>query len=212
LGKRWEKITLPPVKVQRNEPTTPEGCNRTNGMDYPEFPPLNCNCHEDNIHQTILAEYDCMWPRKTYLELYFRVYHSISSRIIQKIARKGLKDANNDKYDEANIVEKITSYLPSGLPVDRNGMRKIANGLVEIRKKRRLDEEAQLQKEKELMEISRCLICRGIKTVLQSSEIEEEINKTKRPETTINEAMKTTKRAITEKRKGVISRMDVDEV
>jgi hypothetical protein len=162
------------VKVQWPEPTTPEGCNRINPLDYPEFSPLNRNCHEDNIHQTILAEYDCMWLRQTYLELYFRVYHSISNRIIQKIARKGLKDVNKDKYDKANIVEKITSYLPSGLPVDEDGMQKIANALVERRKTRRLDEEAQLQKEMELIESSRCLIYRRIKTVLQGSEIEEE--------------------------------------
>jgi hypothetical protein len=47
---------------------------------------------------------------------------------------------------------------------------------------------------------------------LQRSDIKKEKNKTTRPGTTINEAMKTTKRAKTEKRIGVISRMDVDEV
>jgi hypothetical protein len=73
-------------------------------------------------------------------------------------------------------------------------------------------QEAQLQKEKELMELSRCLICRGIETILQRSEIEEEKNKTKHRETTINKAMKTTKRAKTETRIGVISRKDVDEL
>jgi hypothetical protein len=138
------------VNRQWPEATTPKGCNTMNPRDYPEFPPLNRNCREDNIHQTIhqtiLAEYDSIWPRQTYLEWIIRVYHSISNRIIRKIARKGLRDMNNDKYNEANIVEKITSYLPSGLPVDRDGMRKIANKLVEGRKTRRPDEEAQLQK------------------------------------------------------------------
>jgi hypothetical protein len=154
LGKQRGKITVPPVKVQWSEPTTPEGYNRMNLLDYPEIPPLNRNCHEDNIYQTNLAEYYCMGPRQTYLELYFRVYHSISNRIIRKIARRGLRDVNNDKYEEANIVEKITSNLPSGLLVDGDGMRKIANELVERRKTRRLDEEAQLQKEMELLELS----------------------------------------------------------
>jgi hypothetical protein len=53
----------------------------------------------------------------------------------------------NKKYDEDNIVEKITSYLPSsGVPVDHGGMRKIADGLLEKRKNRRLEEEMKLEK------------------------------------------------------------------
>jgi hypothetical protein len=46
------------------------------------------------------------------------------------------------------------------------GMQKIAKGLLERRKKRRIEEEPQLQKEKELMELSQFLICRGIEMVL----------------------------------------------
>jgi hypothetical protein len=82
-----------------------------------------------------LAEYDYIWPWQKNLELYFRVYDSISNRIIQKITRKGLEDANNKPYDEENIVQTIRTYLPSGLPVDADGFLKMANILRETRKK-----------------------------------------------------------------------------
>ncbi len=90
---------------------------KINKQDYLTRPPMNRKCHEGNIHQTILAEYDTIGPDLNYLELYFRVYHSILNRTILKITRKGLEDAKNKKYDEKNIVQTITSYLPSVLPV-----------------------------------------------------------------------------------------------
>ncbi len=43
-------------------------------------------------------------------------------------------------------------------------------------KEKRLEEEAQLQKEKELMELSQCLICRGIELVLKTSELNDDKN------------------------------------
>jgi hypothetical protein len=147
--------------------TPADGMEIMDPQDYPEIPPLNRKCHEDNIHQTILAALYIMWVREEYLDLYFRVYQSISNRFIQKIARKGLKDANNNKYDEENIVQTSTSYLPSGLPVDRDGMQKLADGLVERRRRRRKEEEAH----NKAMELGQCLICRGIETVLQTSEM-----------------------------------------
>ena len=74
--------------------------------------------------------------------LSFRVYHLISNRIILKITRKGLEDVKNKKYDEKNIVQRITSYLQSGLPVDKIGFLKMAKTLRETRKKEYLEEEA----------------------------------------------------------------------
>jgi hypothetical protein len=62
--------------------------------------------------------------------------------IILKITRKGLEDAKNKKYDEKNIMQTITSYLPSGLPIDKNGFLKVAKTLRETRKKENLEEEA----------------------------------------------------------------------
>jgi hypothetical protein len=105
--------------------TPPEGVEIMDPRDYPEHTPLNRQCNEDNIHQTMVAEYDTMWARREYLKLHFRVYQSITKRIIGKIVRKGLEDANNEKYDEENIVETITSFLPSGVPVDSDGMQEI---------------------------------------------------------------------------------------
>jgi hypothetical protein len=147
---------------------------RINKQDYLTRPPLNRKCHQGNIHQTILAEYDTWRPYDTNLELYFRLYHSISNRIILKITRKGLEEAKNEKYDEKNIVQTITSYLPSGLPVDADGMSKMAKERLVRRAKKRWEEEAQLQKEKDLMELSRCLICRGIELVLKTSELKDD--------------------------------------
>jgi hypothetical protein len=49
---------------------------------------------------------------------------------------------NDEKYDKNNMVKTITSYLPSGLPLDSNGMQKIAAGLLSKRKKKRIEEEA----------------------------------------------------------------------
>jgi hypothetical protein len=131
-------------------------------QDCPKTPPLNRKCHKDNIHQTILAALDTMWAREEYLDLYFCVHQSILNRIIQKITRKGHKGANNDKYEKENILQTITNYLPSGLPVHRDGMHKLADGLVERRRRRRNEEEAH----NEAMELGPCLICRGIETVL----------------------------------------------
>jgi hypothetical protein len=75
----------------------------------------------------------------------------MSNWIIRKIARKGLKDVNNEKYKKKNMVDTITSYLPSSLPVDSV----------------RIEEEARLQKK---MDLIRCLICTGIEMILQTSE------------------------------------------
>ena len=93
----------------------------------------------------------------------------ISNRIILKITRKGLEDVKNKKYDEKNIVQTITSYLPSGLPVDKNGFLQMAKTLRERRKKEYLEEEAQ----KQFMYLSCCLICRGIELVLKTSELND---------------------------------------
>jgi hypothetical protein len=126
---------------------------RINPQDFPKQPPLNRRCDEGNIHQTILAEYDTIWPDEEHFKLYFRVYHSISNRIIRKITRKGFEDANNEAYDEENIAQTIASYLPSGLPVDKEGMKYMAEELLERRRKNRLEAEEQLQLEKNLMEL-----------------------------------------------------------
>ena len=171
-------------------------------QNYPDHPPLNRQCSEDNIQQTIVAEYDTMWARGDYLELYFRVYHSITKRIIQKIVRKGLVDANHEKYDDENIVDTLTSFLPSGLPVDTIGMQQIAKRLHERRKNKRISKEAKLQKEKERMELTRCLICRGIELLLQKIE-------STRPDTAINERRKTEHGKA---RRVLLSRVHRDEV
>jgi hypothetical protein len=142
----WE-MWQPPITIHRDGVVI-------NPKDYPTQPPLNRKCHEGNIHPTILVEYDTLWPDGDYLELYFRVYHSISNRILQKIIRKGLEEAKNKLYEEENIVQAIASYLPSGLPVDADGMKTMANELVDRRWKKRLEEEAELQKEKDVIELS----------------------------------------------------------
>ncbi len=49
----------------------------------------------------------------------------MSNWILQKITRKGLEDANNEPYNEENIVQTIASYLPSGVPVDADGFLKM---------------------------------------------------------------------------------------
>ena len=67
-----------PWQWPRAEP--PEGIVIVDPKDYPKFPPLNRNCDKINIHETILAEYDSVWPREEYLEQYFQVYHSISNK------------------------------------------------------------------------------------------------------------------------------------
>ena len=104
------------------------------------------------------------------------------------ITRKGLEDAKNKKYDEKNIVQTITTYLPSGLPVDKNGFLQMAKTLRERRKKEYLEEEAQ----KQFMYLSCCLICRGIELVLKTSELND--NK-KIQGSTQNDRMKIYKRA-----------------
>jgi hypothetical protein len=196
----WPRTTTAlyrwPASTQR------EGVEMKDPRDYPDDPPLNRQCSEDNIQQTIVAEYDTMWARGEYLELYFRVYHSITKRIIRKIVRKGLVDSNHEKYDDENIVDTLTSFLPSGLPVDTIGMQQIANRLHERRKKKRISEEAQLQKEKERMELTRCLICRGIELLLQKIESTQ-------PDTAINERRKTEHGKA---RRVLLSRSHKDEV
>jgi hypothetical protein len=182
--------------------TPREGVEILDERDFPDQPPLNRQCSEDNIQQTIVAEYDTWWARGDYLELYFRVYHSITKRIIQKIVRKGLVDANHEKYDDENIVDTLTSFLPSGLPVDTIGMQQIAKRLHERRKNKRISEEAKLQKEKERMELTRCLICRGIELLLQKIE-------STRPDTAINKRRKTEHGKA---RRVLLSRVDRDEV
>jgi hypothetical protein len=127
--------------------------DRINWKDWPTQPRLNRKCHEGNILQTIVAEYDTVWPEEEYLELYYQVYRSISNRIILKITRKGLEDANNKAYDEGIIAQTIASYLPSGLPIDKEGMKKMAEELFQSRKMKRLDKEIQLQRETNLMEL-----------------------------------------------------------
>jgi hypothetical protein len=123
---------------QRWQPAIEIFCDgeRINLQDYPPQPPLNHKCHEGNILETILAEYDTLWPRRTHLELYFRVYYSISNRIMVKITRKGIEDVNNQAYNEENVAQAIASYLPSGLPVDEDVMKNMAKELLERRKKK----------------------------------------------------------------------------
>jgi hypothetical protein len=41
----------------------------------------------------------------------------------RKDNQKGLEDTNNKAYDEENIAQAIASYLPSGLPVDKDVMK-----------------------------------------------------------------------------------------
>ena len=171
---------------------------KINKQDYLTRPPLNRKCHEGNIHQTILAEYDTWCPFDTYLELYFRLYHSISKRIILKITRKGLEDAKNKKYHEKNISQTIMSYLPSGLPVDADGMSKMAKERLVRRAQKRWEEQAQLQKEKDLMELSQCLICRGIELVLKTSELKDDTQQGN----AINDGIETYKTSENWKRRG----------
>ena len=113
----WEERKRPSWGRETIEPCPWPILRVPHELPYPQRPPMNRKCHEGNIHQTILAEYDTSWPALNYLELYFRVYHSILNRTILKITRKGLEDAKNKKYDEKNIVQTITRYLPAVLPV-----------------------------------------------------------------------------------------------
>jgi hypothetical protein len=66
-------------------------------------------------------------------------------------------------------VQTIRTYLPSGLPLDKNEFLKMAKILRETRKKEWLEEYAQ----KQLMDLSCCLICRGIELVLKTSELND---------------------------------------
>ena len=122
--------------------TPPEETEDFDYLDYQENPPMNRNCNEENIQETILAEFVSWGRNEEHLELYFRVYNSISRRIIGKIARKGLDDANKATYDENDIVKRIRSYLPSGLPVDWDGMQEISERILKKIKKKRIEEEA----------------------------------------------------------------------
>jgi hypothetical protein len=213
----WKEMNRRPAwGMERGWPTRsewprwqpPDDVVVINPKDYPTEPPsLNRKCNEGNIHQTILAEYDSIWPDATHCDLYFQIYHSISNRIILKITRNGLKDANHKAYDEANIAQIIASYLPSGLPVDADGMRNMAEELLERRKKKRLEEEEQLQKEKNLMELGRCLICRGIELVLKASELEDSKNLKTHDENSENRKKRGTKRRRSEVDKGRANRM-----
>ena len=191
---RWPTSTPPP-----------EGAHIMDPRDYPEYPPLNRHCSEENINQTIIAELDIFWSRRKYLQLYFRVYQSVTNRIIRKIVRKGLVDANNATYDEENIVITLLSFLPSGLPIDENGMQLIANKLHERRKKKRISGEAKVEKEKERMELTRCLICRAIELLLQTSET----NDAKLDNTDRKKIYKNTENG--KRRRVLLSRSDRDE-
>jgi hypothetical protein len=173
-----------------------------NLQDYPPHPPLNRKCHQGNILETILAEYDTLWPRRTHLELYFRVYHSISNRIMVKITRKCIEDANNEAYNKEDVAQAIASYLPSGLPVEEDVMKNMAKELLERRKKKRLEDEAQLQKEKDLMELGQCLICRGINLVLRASELKDDKSLKTDQGNTINDVRKTDKNSDNGKKRG----------
>ena len=212
-------ITSPMWGIDENSwkerlPTTtpPEETEEFDYLDYQENPPLNRKCNEENIQETILAEFVSWGRNEEHLELYFRVYNSISSRIIRKIARKGLDDANKATYDENDIVKRIRSYLPSGLPVDWDGMQEISERILKKIKKKRIEEEARLQKQKEQMELSRCLICRGIETILQTTENTDDTPKMRSREA-LNEGMKTYLKADSWKRQCVKrTRWDVDKV
>ena len=205
---RWGETVIPGpawgLCKRQQWPTAspPDGVEIMDSRDYDKNPPLNRKCNVDNIHETILAEYVSMWANSEHLKLYFRVYNSISNRIIRKITRKGLDDANNATYDENNIVERIKSYLPSGLPVDNAGMLQISKRIVQKRKKKRLDEEAQLAEEMEQMELSRCLTCRAIEMILQASETADEKKITRSREAS-NEGMKRNSKAERVKRRGL---------
>ncbi len=191
---RWPTSMTPQEEAQIMDP-----------RDYPEYPPLNRHCSEENINQTIIAELDIFWSRRKYLQLYFRVYQSVTNRIIRKIVRKGLVDANNTTYDEENIVITLLSFLPSGLPIDEDGMQLIANKLHERRKKKRISDEAKVEKEKERMELTRCLICRAIELLLQTSET----NDAKLDNTDRKKIYKNTENG--KRRRVLLSRLDRDE-
>jgi hypothetical protein len=99
-------------------------------------------------------------------------------------------------------VQTITSYLPSGLPVDADGMSKMAKERLVRRAKKRWEEEVQLQKEKNLMELSPCLICRGIKLVLKTSELKDDKNLKIHQGNPINDGIETYKNLENWKRRG----------
>jgi hypothetical protein len=211
MENRWP--TRSEMWQQRWQPTIEIFCDgeRINLQDYPSHPLLNRKCHEGYILETILAEYDTLWPRRTHLELYFRVYHSITNRIIVKITGKGLEDTNNEAYVEENVAQAIASYLPSGLPVDKDVMKNMAKKLLERRKKKRLEGEAQLQKEKDLMELGQCLICRGIELVLRASELKDDKNLKTDQGNTINDVRKTNENSNGKKRGRKRRRSEVDK-
>jgi hypothetical protein len=94
-----------PWQWPRAEP--PEGIVIVDPKDYPKFPPLNRNCDKINIHETILAEYDSVWPREEYLEQYFQVYHSISNQIIRELVKQGSSD-----YFLQRFIEGIQCFYP----------------------------------------------------------------------------------------------------
>ena len=100
--------------------------------------------------------------------MYYRVYCSISNRIILKITRKRLEDANREAYNEGIITQTIASYLPLSLPIDKEAMREMAEELYQSRKRKRLGED--------WMELGQCLICRGIELVLKASDLKDEKN------------------------------------
>ena len=105
----------PPADVEMSDP-----------RDYPnKDPPLNRSCR-DNIHLTILTEYDTIWPLQDHLDLYFRVHASMSKRLIARIVTQGLANIQYKAYHPDIVVKLITSYLPSELPVDDDGFRALA--------------------------------------------------------------------------------------
>ena len=174
------------IRVETPWPRTPQpaGCTVMDERDYPNNnPPLNRNCRE-NIFQTIVGEYDTMWARREHLHLYFRVYASMSNRLMTRIVQKGLASIQYIGYNPAIVVDLITAFLPSEpidgydkpfrLPVDSGGFRAIADKLVMRRKQKREVEEATLksekQAEKECVELTQCLICRGMELLLQRCE------------------------------------------
>jgi hypothetical protein len=87
----------------------------------------------------------------------------------------------------------------------------MAKELLERRNKKRLEGEVQLQKEKDLMELGQCLICRGIELVLGASELKDDKNLKTDQGNTINDVRKTNENLNGKKRGRKRRRLEVDK-
>ena len=167
-----------PDVVPRPHAPLPAGVEILDPRDYPpNYLSLNRRCR-DNIHQTIVTEYDTFWPRSEHLDLYLQVYASMSTRLIARIVTQGLANIQCKAYHPNIVVKLITSYLPSELPVDDDGFRALAKQRVTGRKKERKEAEAKVKEEQQRMELIQCLLCRGIELMLQRWDLHEETGHT----------------------------------